>query len=138
MLSRTWVRIAISYILLVLTTTGILYVLWGSESEQREELALRRRLEGEARYGAYSAAPLFTAGAPLTTTNTLAHDLARLFDARVTFIRPDGLVVGDSEEDPRLMENHAGRPEVMAALAAPGQPGSSSRLSATVHQNLLY
>src|SRR5439155_5511338 len=67
-----------------------------------------------------------------------AHDLAATFGTRTTLIRPDGVVVGDSEEDPARMENHAGRPEVAQVLAHPTQVGSSSRLSATVHRQLLY
>ena len=59
--------------------------------------------------------------------------------ARVTFIRADGTVLADSrvspEDLPRL-ENHAGRPEVRAALA--GGLGTDLRRSATLHEGLLY
>ncbi len=141
MLSRTWTRIALSYALLVLVAGGILAVLFGGEFERREEEALRARLVDQARAVAYSAAPLFAASAPVTETSRLAHDLATLFGTRVTLIRPDGVVVGDSDEAladlPRL-ENHAGRPEVVQALSHPGTPGMDSRLSATVNRRLLY
>jgi two-component system phosphate regulon sensor histidine kinase PhoR len=52
---------------------------------------------------------------PLTETQRLARDLGAAFPARVTLIALDGTVVGDSDDDPRLMENHATRPEVQAA-----------------------
>ncbi|MBF6614010.1 MAG: HAMP domain-containing protein [Chloroflexi bacterium] len=141
--SRTWVRIAISYAALVLLTAGVLASLLGGESEAREEEALRTRLTDQARAAAYNATPLFRAGVPMTATNSLAHNLGALFGTRVTFIRPDGSVVGDSEEDPTRMENHAGRPEVAQVLANPSPASSSvvgisSRLSATVHRRLLY
>ena len=59
--------------------------------------------------------------------------------SRVTLITPDGRVVADSEvppgELPRL-ENHAGRPEVRAALA--GRQGRDLRRSATIDAPLLY
>jgi two-component system phosphate regulon sensor histidine kinase PhoR len=70
---------------------------------------------------------------------TLADDLGRRSRARVTFIAPDGQVLGDSEvPHDRLpsLENHRDRPEVAAALA--GRPGSSMRWSATVHNRLMY
>ena len=56
--------------------------------------------------------------------------------ARVTLIAPDGLVIADSQSDPRSMENHAGRPEVREALQK-GQ-GHSTRHSVTVNRDLLY
>lgn len=141
MLSRTWTRIALSYALLVLIAGGILALLLGGEAEGREEAALRARLSDQARAVAYNVAPLFAASAPITATSQLAHDMARLFGTRVTLIRLDGTVVGDSDEAvadlPRL-ENHARRPEVVQALAHPGVPGTDSRLSATVNRRLLY
>ncbi len=136
--SNTWVRIAASYTVLVLITAGVLILLLGDEVVDREEAALRARLSDQARAVGHEAAPLFATAAPLTATNTLAHAYSTLFATRVTLIRPDGVVVGDSEEDPRVMENHARRPEVRAVLADPVDPGSSRRLSATVHRQLLY
>jgi two-component system phosphate regulon sensor histidine kinase PhoR len=55
---------------------------------------------------------------------------------RVTLILPGGRVIADSEADPSMMENHAGRPEIAAALA--GKVSSSRRTSATVDDVLLY
>jgi two-component system phosphate regulon sensor histidine kinase PhoR len=59
---------------------------------------------------------------------------------RVTLILPDGKVLADSEADPATMENHAGRPEVAAALAGSptGLPATSRRKSATVGEELVY
>jgi two-component system phosphate regulon sensor histidine kinase PhoR len=55
---------------------------------------------------------------------------------RVTLILGDGRVVADSEADPSMMENHATRPEVAAALA--GGVASSLRASVTIGDELLY
>ena len=55
---------------------------------------------------------------------------------RVTWIAPDGRVLGDSEANAETMENHAKRPEVAAALA--GKLGSSLRMSSTVGIEFLY
>lgn len=55
---------------------------------------------------------------------------------RLTFIRPDGVVVADSERDPARMENHRFRPEVMEALD--GKVGRSLRLSDTLRTEMLY
>ncbi|MFC5704333.1 two-component system histidine kinase PnpS [Cohnella faecalis] len=55
---------------------------------------------------------------------------------RVTYIRPDGVVVGDSDHDPVTMENHKNREEIREALES-GE-GSSIRRSETLRQNMLY
>src|SRR5215472_11703787 len=60
----------------------------------------------------------------------LALEEARITETRVTIIARDGTVLADSEADPKTMENHAGRPEVAAALQ--GQTGANTRVSATV------
>jgi two-component system, OmpR family, phosphate regulon sensor histidine kinase PhoR len=57
-------------------------------------------------------------------------------DIRITIIRKDGKVLGDSEQDPQVMENHATRPEVKEALA--GATGESIRYSVTLRDRLLY
>lgn len=56
--------------------------------------------------------------------------------ARITVIAPDGQVLADSESDIRTMENHAGRPEVIEAMAH-GE-GRSIRHSVTIGRDLLY
>jgi two-component system phosphate regulon sensor histidine kinase PhoR len=70
------------------------------------------------------------------TLQQMAEEEARITQTRVTIIARDGTVLADSEADPKTMENHAGRPEVAAALA--GKTGSSMRLSHTVGIEFLY
>jgi two-component system phosphate regulon sensor histidine kinase PhoR len=62
--------------------------------------------------------------------------LGRLTETRITVIVADGTVVADSSADPAMMDNHAQRPEVEAALR--GETGRSTRFSNTVRKNLLY
>ncbi len=56
--------------------------------------------------------------------------------ARVTVIAADGTVLADSDEPSSQMENHATRPEVVAALLEGN--GHSVRFSQTVHRDLVY
>ena len=55
---------------------------------------------------------------------------------RLTLIRPDGDVLADSEQDPAVMDNHANRPEVLAARQAPF--GFEQRVSHSVGYEALY
>jgi two-component system phosphate regulon sensor histidine kinase PhoR len=65
-----------------------------------------------------------------------AKKWAKILFARVTIISPDGVVLGESDEDRTQMANHSDRPEFIAALAR-GE-GSSIRYSQTVKYDMLY
>ncbi|MBI2906387.1 MAG: HAMP domain-containing protein [Chloroflexi bacterium] len=67
---------------------------------------------------------------------TLAERLGKGISARVTMVRRDGVVLGDSDEDPSIMANHADRPEVIDALSL-GR-GGSVRYSQTVGYDIFY
>ncbi|MBD3168889.1 MAG: PAS domain-containing protein [candidate division Zixibacteria bacterium] len=55
---------------------------------------------------------------------------------RITIILPSGLVIGDSDEEPSVMDNHASRPEIVEALT--GTVGVSQRFSNTIKKNMMY
>ena len=66
----------------------------------------------------------------------IADDVSRAADARATIIATDGSVLADTRANPAEMENHATRPEFIAALG--GSVGSSTRTSHTVGIPFLY
>ena len=68
--------------------------------------------------------------------DALCKTVGRETATRITLIHRSGEVWGDSEEDPRKMENHAGRPEVKAAFL--GNRGVSTRYSDTLQQEMMY
>jgi two-component system, OmpR family, phosphate regulon sensor histidine kinase PhoR len=71
--------------------------------------------------------------------NSEAARIGQLVGARVTFIAADGRVLADSAESldgVAAMENHAGRPEVIAARTA--GVGTAQRASATLGIDMLY
>lgn len=65
-----------------------------------------------------------------------ANELGEYTDSRVTFIRSDGVVVGDSDYDVTKMDNHLMRQEVQDAYKA--GVGQAVRSSDTMHQNMIY
>jgi len=71
-----------------------------------------------------------------TGLDSLAKRLGDSSDTRLTIIREDGRVLGDTRESPQLMDNHAARPEVRSALA--GERGMSVRFSRTLQQEMMY
>jgi two-component system, OmpR family, phosphate regulon sensor histidine kinase PhoR len=55
---------------------------------------------------------------------------------RFTVILPSGRVIGDSNENPAVMDNHASRPEVITARK--GGVGKSIRYSMTLQKRMMY
>jgi two-component system phosphate regulon sensor histidine kinase PhoR len=95
---------------------------------------LRFHLEQEARITSEAVLPVLlgqTSGA-----DALAKKLGGKIDSRVTIIAPGGAVLGDSIEDPAIMENHSARPEVIDALAK--GIGESTRFSTTLNEQMMY
>lgn len=58
------------------------------------------------------------------------------FNARVTIIDSEGVVVIDSDADPSVLDNHGSRPEVK--LAMQGLVGVSQRYSKSINMDLYY
>jgi two-component system phosphate regulon sensor histidine kinase PhoR len=62
--------------------------------------------------------------------------LKNLADLRITYVREDGKVLGDSDQNPAAMDNHRDRPEIAEARA--NGFGSAIRFSDTLQKNMLY
>lgn len=122
---------------LIIILTSILAISWYTSVAMKAlymdrigvDLEARALLLGEA------AAP---GGALLHTDNlqALCLRMGQALGNRFTVIHPEGKVIADSDEDPAVMENHSGRPEIRQAFAA-GR-GLSTRYSRTLKHDLLY
>jgi two-component system phosphate regulon sensor histidine kinase PhoR len=66
----------------------------------------------------------------------LVRRLGERSSMRVTVIAPDGTVLGESEGDLSVMDNHATRPEVVGAMS--GGVGIAVRYSDTVGFDMMY
>jgi two-component system phosphate regulon sensor histidine kinase PhoR len=128
-------RITIPFVLIVLVSMGALgfYLVDFVRGSQINDL--RSQLESEARLVAQASLPGFLAP-DRNELDTLAKTAGGQINTRVTIIARDGTVLGDSEHDPKTMENHATRPEVIQALAS--GVGASTRYSTTLEQQMLY
>jgi len=66
----------------------------------------------------------------------LAKRLGQQIGARVTIINGDGVVLGDTDENPAAMENHGNRLEVIEAVSS--GVGRSIRYSTTLGCDMMY
>ena len=116
---------------------GVAGVLFAATMRAQRNDQIENTLIAEARL----AADLL-ARTPVSTAADLLAEADRtgaLVGARVTLIRADGVVVGDSSQTPEGvagMENHGQRPEVIDARAS--GLGKSRRHSATLKIDMLY
>ncbi|MGQ9475387.1 MAG: ATP-binding protein [Actinomycetota bacterium] len=96
----------------------------------------KRDLEIQARLFAGQAEDYFRKGLSMTEIDARLEELAADLPLRLTLIDAKGEVLGDSEYPAELMENHAGRPEVAAALR--GEVSSARRESRTLGKRFIY
>ncbi len=68
--------------------------------------------------------------------DALCAELKEKTGSRITIIATDGTVLGDSDKESDLMENHGHRPEILEALRAGS--GMTIRHSATLNYDFLY
>ncbi len=131
MRSRIFLKLFLAALLIIAVCTLTLDVLirhaWEGMLRNEIETSLREKTQ------------MFASrleNSPSASLGNVTMQTARAADARVTVIDSTGKVLADSEADPAKMENHATRPEFIAALH--GGVGSSTRLSRTIGTELLY
>jgi two-component system phosphate regulon sensor histidine kinase PhoR len=126
---------------IALATAGALFA---TTMARRNDERIEQTLVAEARLAADllargSEAPAGAIEDRIREFDAEADRIGALIDARTTLIARDGRVLGDSAEPASavgLMENHAGRPEVVEAQAQ--GLGKSRRHSDTVNIDMLY
>jgi len=97
----------------------------------------RKELTTLAHVIAEQISPTFNA-APAAEVDKLCKKLGQAGNGRmrITVISPSGKVLGDSLEDPAIMEDHSDRPEIIDALAKGF--GWSLRFSETIGKKMMY
>ena len=127
-------RIATAFIVLIIVCIGGLsaylvhFVRDNYLSNLELQLANQAQLVGDA------SGPYFVSGQ--TSVDVIAKRLGEQIDARVTIIDKNGVVLGDSEENPAAMENHGNRPEVIEAISS--GVGTSIHYSTTLGCDMIY
>jgi two-component system phosphate regulon sensor histidine kinase PhoR len=127
-------RLAVAYVALIVSALALLTVALIAVMQAYYLQTVRRELATEGRIAAELVDPLLD-GDP-AALDALAKRIGRDTATRLTIIRRDGVVLGDSDQSPALMDNHADRPEVAQALATGA--GEATRYSATLHEDMVY
>ena len=131
MKSRIFVKLFLAALVVIAACTVSLDLLIGRTWENM----LRREIETSLRQKTQMFAARVADASP-DSLKQMTEQAAPAAGARITVIDATGKVLADSEANPDTMENHAARPEFVAALQ--GQIGSATRLSKTIGVDLLY
>lgn len=131
MRNRIFFKLAAAFAVVIAGATLALDVsirdVWRHSLLQQMELDLQQKAAMFANRVNTEASPQMPA---------IAREVAIASGARATIIDASGKVLADSEADAATMENHAQRPEFVAALA--GRAGMDQRRSRTIGVPLLY
>ena len=125
-------KVLLSYLAIVILLFACFYFAGSALLRDFYISSLNIRMEQEA----HLLARVLPFGVEGDTLDRYCRQLAQELGARITVIGIDGKVLGDSSEVSAHMENHGGRPEVVAALSQVS--GSSLRYSTTVRYEMLY
>ncbi len=132
-------KLFIVFLSLIATCIGIAYWFMRSQLERGVSERIQHSLATHTTMVANQVSPLRTSPDDLDAWDSLADEIGRLGSVRVTFVRADGVVIGDSDVSRdllRKLENHASRPEVRSAMLT--GTGHAERLSATVNEPMAY
>jgi two-component system phosphate regulon sensor histidine kinase PhoR len=123
------------YLLVILIFTVLIFVLSSGLIRSFYVDTLSRDLENLGRSLKLKVIPLLEENR-YPELDAFVKKFGKGINTRITVIDKEGVVLADSDEDPKIMENHKFRPEVYRALG--GNVGESLRFSKTVKEEMLY
>ncbi len=97
---------------------------------------LRENLYSQATIASSLVEEMLDRDASSRELDMLCKELGEKLDVRITLVAADGVVLGDSAEDPAKMDNHADRPEIVKALKQ--EKGVATRYSDTLDDEMYY
>lgn len=124
-----------TYLLITLISLGAAVWYISGFSKDRFMANTAANLETQARIVASQITPLLNPP-DHAAIDQICKQIGPKTDTRITVIHPDGSVIGDSDKNPAVMDSHADRPEIRAAVS--GSRGVSVRHSASLNQTMMY
>lgn len=128
MTAKIFLKIIVGVLCVLVVALTAVDILASKVAERTYHETLHRELEEKTKM----LATLSIADLDRERFQRLAHESG----SRLTLIDKSGRVLGDSDSDPTVMENHAKRPEFVAALG--GHTGSDLRTSNTLGVMFMY
>lgn len=137
LMSKFFVRTFISYVIIILMVLVLIFLFSQGTIRNFYTANLKTQLKQVGCALKPKAVELYEA-ADIEGMDRLAKEVGQEVDIRITVITPDGTVIADSQNDPRQMENHGDRPEIIRALQGKAESASATRFSSTMGEQMLY
>ncbi|MFT5559357.1 MAG: two-component system phosphate regulon sensor histidine kinase PhoR [Sphingobacteriales bacterium] len=131
-------RLFVGYVVLILSLTIIVSVLISRQTTENTLQETHHSLFIRAQFLAELSKHLspFSAQTSLIPLNQTIVELGKKTQSRLTLISENGTVLADSQKSPLSMNNHAHRPEIIAARQQNIVP--TTRFSNTLHKDMVY
>lgn len=132
-----FVRTFISYVIIIVTVLVLIFLFSQGTIRNFYVDNLETRLK-QVGYALMPKAVELYDAADIEGMDRLAKEVGQKVDIRITVITPAGTVIADSENDPRQMENHGDRPEIIRAFKGKTEGAVATRFSSTMGEQMLY
>ncbi|MFT6927601.1 MAG: two-component system phosphate regulon sensor histidine kinase PhoR [Psychromonas sp.] len=131
-------RLFVGYVVLILSLTTIVGLLISRQTTENTLQEIHHSLSIRAQFLAELSKSLrpFSKQTSLPELNQTIVDLGKKTQSRLTIINESGTVLADSQKSPLTMDNHANRPEIIAAHQQRIVP--TTRFSKTLGKNMVY
>jgi two-component system, OmpR family, phosphate regulon sensor histidine kinase PhoR len=131
-------RLFAGYVMLILTLTTIVSLLISRQTTENTLQEIHHSLFIHAQFLAELSKPVFPEAdqSSLITINQTIVELGKKTQSRLTLISENGTVLADSQQSPLSMDNHAKRPEIIAARQQHIAP--TTRFSQTLRKEMVY
>jgi len=123
------------YLLIILVLTVLIFILSNGAIRKFHLDTLSRSLENLGSGFRFKVLSYFE-GFRFEEMDSFVKEFGKEINTRITVVDKEGVVLADSDENPKTMVNHKFRPEISRALA--GEVGRSLRFSGTVKEDMLY
>lgn len=130
-----FLRHFLSYTLIIVCTTMLIGLIGARQFKKSYLKTLEAGLEKEVQVISSSIKDLLVKG-HYRQVDSMVTALAQKINTRITVIRSDGYVIGESDHDTKTMEDHSTRTEFIQALQT--GCGKKIRWSETTGQDMLY
>lgn len=125
----------IYYALIIVFTTLIITIIASREYKKNYLNTLELSLQKQAEIIGADIKDLVLNGQYLQV-NLIINEIAKKTNTRITVIRIDGRVIGESDQDLKTMEDHSSRPEFIQAMKF--GVGRQIRYSETTKREMMY
>jgi len=133
--SRILWKLFSGYVVLIFLSISIVGILISKQVEEETLSEIERSLYLRATFLQNIALELLSNSSNIKIQDRIKN-LGKKIDTRFTVININGRVLADSQKDPKAMDNHGNRPEILAAHSH-GQ-GITTRFSDTIKNNMMY